>query len=456
MSVPVEPVTSRQQLIDYFVASATHNKGRKRKMLGLELELLGVRPPDCRAVGYSEPNGIRALLHRLAGEDSWEAVHEGGQLLELKRGDARLTLEPGAQTELSLTAFDELEQNRVELEEIIAELSAAARALGFRWLGLAVQPVSTPAEIELLPKRRYGLMDERFQEIGEPSRLARWMMRATGSVQVNLDYSDEAEGIDQLRVGLGIAPLVTALCAHSPIAGGRAREFASFRAEIWRHTDPARCGLPDLFGPDVGFADYVDYALGVPLLFVVENGGWEAGDGRSFADLMRDGKRDGSRPGMRDWEIHINSIFTEIRLKKYIEVRAMDAPPPGGAVAVAGLWAGLMYDAQARAEAWELVAALRYEERLQLLHDVARHGLGARMRGLPLWHAARALLRAARGGLERLGYGPVAGAPAGEVLAPLEELAVGAGRSAGERVRGRWRGDWRGSVEALVGNVAYD
>ncbi len=449
-----EPVRDRQQLIEYFQQAAEAGAQRPRRM-GIELELLAVRPPDFHAVGFSEPQGIHALLERLSASERWEPVLEGGKLLELRRGAARLTLEPGSQTELSLGAHVELRDNLHELEEVLAELHEGASALGFRWLGLGVHPFQAADAIELLPKRRYGLMDESFRARGEPCHLARWMMRATASLQVNLDYVDEADAMEQMRVGLGIAPLTTALAANSPFRESSAHRFASFRAHIWHFTDPDRCGIPDLFSPDCSFADYVDFALEIPLLFIVEGDGWQAGGGRDFNTLLRDGKRDGTPATLQDWEIHINSIFTEVRLKKYVEVRSMDAPRPDAPMALAALWAGVLYDPQARREAWQLVADLSLTERRELLRAVARHGLQARLRGRPLWSCAAELLEAARGGLQRLGYAPVNGRPAADLLAPLQELAVGSGRSSGEVLRSAWLGPWDREPGRLVAAVAY-
>jgi glutamate--cysteine ligase len=231
------------------------------------------------------------------------------------------------------------------------------------------------------------------------------MMKMTATVQANFDYESEADAVDKIRTAYGVSSIVTALFAASPIADGRPTGDKSTRAAIWLETDEDRCGLlPFVFEPGFCFRDYVEWALDVPMFFVVRDDRYRLVDRLTFRRFIAEGSG-GETATLRDWEIHLSTLFPEVRLKRYIELRGADAGPMPMAVALGALWRGLLDDRDARAAAWELVANHSFGEREALRREVPRAALQARLGGRRLHELALELTRIADAGLARLSGG---------------------------------------------------
>src|SRR5208283_6089719 len=249
-------------------------------------------------------------------------------------------------------------------------LKAVAEPLGIGFLALGMSPKWRRDEIPLMPKHRYAIMTKYMPKVGSHGLD---MMFRTCTVQANLDFSSEADMVKKLRVSLALQPVATALFANSPFADGALNGFLSARSEIWRHTDPARTGmLPFAFEPGMGFERYADYALDVPMYFVKRGSTYVDVAGASFRDLLagRLAAAPGERATMADWANHLSTIFPEVRLKRYLEMRGADVGPPERIVGLAALMAGLYYDADALRSAEDLVSGWSAEERQRLRDDV--------------------------------------------------------------------------------------
>ncbi len=398
-----------EDLVAYFSTAA---KPRVQFRIGIEQEKIGVLP-DGSAVPYDGPRGISAILEALVGR-GFTAQREDGHIIALERNGERITVEPGGQLELSGAALGTARDCREALLRHVREVQAIATPMGIRFLGVGARPFGSRDAIPWLPKRRYTVMRAYLPTRG---RLAHDMMKRTATVQANFDYDSEAEATDKIRTAFGVTSIVTALFAASPITDDRPNGFKSFRAAIWLETDEDRCGiLPFALKPDFSFADYVEWALDVPMFFVVRDGVYRPAGGMTFRAFMTGGFR-GETATLGDWEIHLSTLFPEVRLKRYIEVRGADAGPIPMATALGALWRGLLEDAEARRAAWSLVAAHSIDQRQQLRREVPRAGLDARLGGRRLAELAVALLEIARAGLARLD-------PAdGPLLDPLEAYA---------------------------------
>jgi len=439
-------VLARADLVSYFRARTTAAR-RVSPRVGIEYELLPVDPATGRAWPYGGPRGVEAALRELLAVGGFVDPTEAPHPIDVRRAELSINLEPGAQTELSGTPFESLADVRAELDAHLALLRGVADRLGFCYLGYGVQPVSLAGEIEPIPKPRYALMVDHFERYG--GRRALDMMRRTASLQASLDYEDEADAGRKLRVSMAAAPAATALFAHSPIAGGRATGRLSTRAEIWRETDDARCGLiPQVLEgpPEEAFGRYVDYALSVPLLFIRRGGRLRPAGGRRFVDFLREGL-DGERPTMEDFELHLSTIFTVSRLKGIVEVRSADGPRPGEAMAIPAFWLGLLGSRVTLEAAWEALGggSVATADRSALLDRAAREGLAARLEaaggsrsaaagGRRLRDQALDLIAIARDGLRARGRDEEA------FLAPAEEIAR-TGETAAERRLAEWGGD---------------
>jgi glutamate--cysteine ligase len=258
--------------------------------------------------------------------------------------------------------------------------------------------------------------------------LAHEMMKRTSTVQANLDYTGEADAMEMLRVSMGLSSLVTSLFAASPLVDGRAAGWQSYRARAWLDTDPDRCGLlPFALVEGARFRDYAEWALDVPMFFVYRDGQYHPADGMTFRRFLRDGWRD-ARATMADWELHLSTLFPEVRLKRFVEVRQADASTREMARALPALWRGVLYDRDARQAAWALVADWPLEERLRVWAATPREGIHGRANGHSMRQLCRELVAIARAGLGRLGA-----ADEVPLLQPLERVAV-EGRSVADEI----------------------
>jgi glutamate--cysteine ligase len=411
-----EIITSPRALCAYFQDGS---KPRQHWRVGLEQEKIPVRE-DGMPAPYLGPHGIAELLARLEAR-GFVAGKEDGHTVSLERGEERITLEPGGQLELSGPALVSAEAGRRVLVRHIQEVRETARPLGLRFIAGGFRPFGTLDDVPWLPKRRYVVMREYLPRRG---RLGHEMMKRTATVQANLDYADEAEAAEKMRAALGVTSIVTAMFASSPISNGRPNGFLSYRAAVWLDTDEDRCGLlPFVFEPGFGFSRYVEWALDVPMFFVVRGGVYHPADGMTFRRFLEEGWR-GERATMRDWEVHLSTLFPEVRLKRYIEVRGADSAPLSHAPALGALWRGLLDDAEARAATWSLVSSWPYLERLRLRREVPTGGLAVKVGGRSLGELAVELWRISRAGLGRV----PSGAEDQPLLDPLFEYAA-AGRA---------------------------
>ncbi|MBI3893416.1 MAG: glutamate--cysteine ligase [Candidatus Wallbacteria bacterium] len=450
----------RKDLLEYFRKPTQSGRldgcGR---CVGVEYELLPVDPATGRAVLFAPADGpgVEAAFLGLLEDPKYQPAEGPLPPTTLQRGRASINLEPGGQTEVSGSPFRSLGEVEEELRAILAELAESARQRGFVYHSHAMQPVSFSGEIELVPKRRYRIMAEHLARHG--GRRYRDMMTRTASVQASYDFTGEADAGRKMRLAMLAAPVAAALFANSPIEAGRESGLMSVRTAIWRETDEARCGLvPAALDGEWSWERYVEHALDVPSILVrAADGGVASAQGRTFRDLLEHGI-DGRRAEMADWELHLSTIFTEARIKRVLEVRSSDAPPPGAEMAMPALWAGLFYHPASLEGGLELLSPFR-AELPEMFHAAARHGLRGRTPGgTQLAGLARDLVALARAGLARLAnpggqgrppYSPgLAAVEPGEerYLAPLEEW-VARGRSPAEDALETFR---EGGVQALV------
>ncbi len=413
--VPLTPA----QLVAYFQSGA---KERPRFRIGIEQEKIAVRD-DGSPVPYDGERGLSAVLERFE-QRGFRATREDGHIIALARDGDRITMEPGGQLELSGGALPTAAECATALDAHVREVGELARPLGIRFIGVGARPFGKLDDVGWLPKRRYGVMREYFPRHGRDSRLAHYMMKMTATVQANFDYSSEADALDKIRTAYGVTLIITALYAASPILEGRPTGYQSTRAAIWLETDGDRCGLlPFVFEPGFSFRDYVEWALDVPMFFVVRDGVFRPAHALPFRRFIAEGW-EGLRPTLADWEVHLSTLFPEVRLKRYVEVRGADAGPMPMARGLGALWRGILEDPAARAAAWALVDKHPFAEREALRRDVARAGLAARFGGRSVRELAVELCKIADAGLARLADG------AGDrpLLEPLRARAE-AGRS---------------------------
>jgi glutamate--cysteine ligase len=443
--VDAKIVESRDELVAWMEAG---RRSAEAFRVGVEHEKFPFYKSDLTPVPYESPRGIRALLEGLRERLGWESIEDDGKLIGLfdAVGGGAISLEPGGQLELSGAPLAAVHEVAGELDAYLHCAHAVADALGIGFLALGVSPKWTLAETPTMPKSRYRIMSRYMPKVGTRGLD---MMFRTATVQANLDFSDEADMVAKLRVGLALQPMITALFANSPFTDGVLNGFLSARSEIWRRTDDSRTGmLPFAFEPGMGFERYVDYALDVPLYFVKRGAIYHDVAGASFRDLLagRLAALPGERATISDWANHLSTIFPEVRLKRYLEMRGADVGPRERICALAALMVGLYYDRQALAAAGDLVRGWSAAERQSLRDDAPRLGLAARAAGRDLRAIAGDALAIARAGLARRARSDAAGRDETIYLAPLEQI-VADGRVPAERWIARFEGAWGRRVD---------
>ncbi|MCP5042469.1 MAG: glutamate--cysteine ligase [bacterium] len=435
-------------LLQYFVDGETEPDGWR---VGTEHEKIGLYADNYERIRYEGERGIGVLLERIASRDGWQRVFEGENLVALKKDGASVTLEPGGQIELSGAPLRTTRETCVEFNAHVDLLKEISSDMGILWLGIGHDPIHTVDEIPRMPKARYDIMRSYLPTRGG---LALHMMHATATVQANYDYRDEADMAAKLRTAMTSTPLVSALFANSSFSGGKENGFASKRLHIWRDTDPDRCGMLEfVLERDFGYRDYMEWALDVPMFFIVRGDRYIAAKGLAFREFMKSGL-EGERATFADWDSHLTTLFPEVRLKQIIEVRGADAASRELICALPALWKGIFYDADALAAAWALTGAVRAEDRDAGLVDVARRGLAAAYAGRPLIEWVRELVEISATGLRAMISRGEAAEGEDGFLGPLYEV-MDRGRSPGEELVARWRGDWGGSMDRLIESAKY-
>ena len=402
------------------------------------------------SVDYLVPHAVRTFTNSLAWQRQrfgWKPIMEGRNIIGLSLGRAALSLEPGGQFELSGAPMrhvhetcDELNTHRHQVREVCAEIGAGCIGVGFA-------PTWTLAETPVMPKGRYEIMRNYMPKVGG---YGLEMMFRTCTVQGNFDFGSEADMIKKFRVALALQPVATALFANSPFREGRANGFLSYRSQIWTDVDNARAGmLPFVFEDGFGFERYVDYALDVPMYFVYRDGRYIDVAGKSFRDFMarRIPELAGITPMMSDWADHLTTIFPEVRLKSYLEVRGADGGTWRRICGLPALWAGLLYDQTALDAAWDLVKDWTQEEREAMRSAVPVLAFRTPFRETNILELARRMLAISTHGLKAraaaLGIKSETG-----FLEPLQEL-VDRGQTRAEELLDLYRGKWNGNLEKL-------
>ena len=445
------PIESRDDLVAVF------SGGEKRPedwRIGTEHEKFVYRTSDHRAPSWEEPGGIRDLLLGLT-EFGWSPVVEDGHVIALTGPDGTVSLEPAGQFERSGAPLENLHQTCAEADRHLKQCKAVGEKLGIGFLGLGMWPDKTRSELPVMPKGRYAIMLKYMPKVGN---LGLDMMLRTCTIQANLDYSSEADMVKKFRVGLALQPVATALFANSPFTEGKPNGYLSYRSHIWEDTDPDRTGmLPFVFEDGFGYERYLDYALDVPMYFVFRDGKYIDVAGESFRDFL-EGKLPqlpGEKPKLTDFVDHLSTIFPEVRLKSFLEMRGADGGPWNRICALPALWVGLLYDDQALGAAWDLVKNWTIDEHEALRREVPKLALRATVPGGGTVHdLAGTVLDIAAAGLTRRARLNSAGDNEGGFLDPLNEI-VASGKTPAERLLDRYYGAWHGDVSHVYSEMSF-
>ncbi len=434
-------LTSRAQMLEVM---SRGGKPKSEWRVGTEHEKHVYRKSPLRTVQYEGDDGIHALLAGIKAREGWEYFYDRENPIGLRNTGpvGGISLEPGGQFELSGAPHADIHAAAAELDAHLAGCHEVGGPLNIHFLGLGVTPIWAVADLRRMPKSRYGIMTPYMEKVGT---LGTSMMYRSATVQANLDFADEADMVKKMRVSLALQPIVTALFANSPFIDGKPSGYLSFRSHIWLNTDRARTGmLPFVFESDFGFDRYAEHALDVPMYFVIRNKQYIDVAGESFRAFMKGElpQLPGEKPTVKDWEDHLSTLFPEVRLKQFLEMRGADMGDRAHVLALPALWVGLLYDDAVLDDAWQLVKDWTADERQALrdevpgtaLHTPFRKGKVADIAAEIVWLARQALLGR---GLGEETY-----------LAPLEET-LALNKTPAERWLDKYNGEWAGDLNRI-------
>jgi glutamate--cysteine ligase len=448
--VKAQLISSKQDLIDF------HAKGCRPKeqwTIGTEHEKFGFQLDDLRAPTYEGERGIEALLRGMM-RFGWQPYEEDGKLIALLRDGASVTLEPAGQLELSGAMVKNVHETCCEVSNHLFEVKSVADELRLGFLGMGFQPKWSRDEMPWMPKGRYKIMRDYMPKVGT---LGLDMMKRTCTVQVNLDFSSEADMIKKFRVSLALQPIATALFADSPFTEGKPNGYLSYRSHIWTDTDKNRTGMLDfVFDEGFGFERYVDYLLDVPMYFTYRDKKYIDCAGLSFRDFMKGQLPNlpGVMPSLKDWGDHMTTAFPEVRLKQYLEMRGADGGPWNRLCALPAFWVGLLYDQTALDAAWDLVKDFTMAERNHLRDNVPKMGFKVPFRNHTLRELALEALKISGMGLQRRNELNKTGASEAVFIEPLIEFAM-ANQTPAERKLELYYSAWNESVDPVFREFAY-
>jgi glutamate--cysteine ligase len=393
-------IESIHDLVKWFAAG---EKPPDAWRIGTEHEKFGFHLDKGTALSYDGPQGIGELFDALIHEFGWQPIYEQGNAIALRRdgSQAVISLEPGGQLELSGAPLNSIHETRAELDSHFAELERVAQPRGIAFAGLGHSPTWSLESTPSMPKGRYSIMRNYMPKVGSKGLD---MMYRTATVQVNLDYQSEIDMVRKYRASLGLQPIVSALFANSPFVEGFAPGFRSARCMTWLDTDPSRSGMPRfVFEEGMGYERYTDYALDVPMYFVYRNGRYIDVAGQSFRDFLK-GRLPplkGERPTISDWADHVSTLFPDVRLKQYLEMRGADSGNRQHLCALPALWTGLLYDAEALDQAIDLVSEFSISDLAVAKETIPGEGLRARIGKSSALDVAKRMLEISSAGLRR-------------------------------------------------------
>ncbi len=448
-------IESRDDLVAYI---AQGEKPRADWRIGTEHEKFPFSIADHRPVPYEGPRGISALLSAFAEEYGWRPVHDGDNIIALDdpgcSPGGSITLEPGGQFELSGAPLQTIFQTCDEVNRHLRQVRKVAEPLGIAFLGLGFSPAWTLDETPRMPKSRYAIMSRYMPKVGGHGLD---MMYRSATVQVNLDFGSEADMVKKLRVGLALQPVATAIFANSPFTDGRPNGYLSYRSAIWLDTDPHRTGmLPFAFEDGMGYERYVDYALDVPMYFVKRDKRYIDAAGASFRDFLagRLPQLPGERPTLTDWADHLTTLFPEVRLKRFLEMRGADSGPWKSLCALPAFWTGLFYGQGSLDAAYDLIRDWTEEERATLRRDVPKTALATPFRNGTVLDVARDILAISIAGLTERGHDDLVSGNEATFLDPVAAV-IGEGKTRAEAMLEAYYTRWGESVDPAFREYAY-
>ncbi|MCM2441730.1 glutamate--cysteine ligase [Agrobacterium vitis] len=448
------PLTSLEEMAAYMAEGC---KPKETFRIGTEHEKFGFFTADLSPVPYFGEASISALLKGMQERLGWEPIIDGGNIIGLAGGSGQgaISIEPGGQFELSGAALETLHETAGETLQHLEILREVAEPMGIRFLGMGGSPLWTLEQTPRMPKSRYDIMTRYMPKVGSKGLD---MMYRSSTIQVNLDFSSQADMRTKMRVSTKLQSIAMALFAASPFTEGKPNGLLSWRGDIWRDTDNRRSGLlPFVFKPDFGFIDYVEWALDVPMYFVMRDGRYHDCTHITFRQFMAGGLKGeiaAWQPTMGDWTNHLGTLFPDVRLKRFLEMRLADGGPQSHITALSAFWVGLLYDDTALAAADDLTSGWDMATVTALRDTAPALGFDAIVEGRSVLDVSRDLLTLSRAGLVSRARLNAEGQDESIYLQPLDSI-VERGHSLAQDMLDLYHGPWDGQVEPVFSAYQY-
>ncbi len=445
-------INKKSECIEYIESGC---KPKNAWRIGTEHEKFLYNAETLQRVPYFGPNGIQELLLLLQGRTGMTPIIEGGNIIGLSgnNGDS-ITLEPGGQFELSGAPLSNLHETCAETSSHLHLLLELCQPMGIKMFGLGHDPLYQPDDIEWMPKGRYRIMRRYMPTRGKRGTE---MMTMTCTVQVNLDYSSEADMVKKFRTSLALQPVISALFANSPVMNGKITGFQTERCAVWQDTDPDRTGFPTcVFEDGFGFERWVDFLFGVPMYFVYENGEYYDATGHYFPDFLAGNiEKFKKRPAtLKDWDDHLTVAFTEVRLKRYLEMRGADAGSWGYLCALPAVFVGLLYDGEALDAAHDIIKGWSVEDMVQMARAMPKLGLKTPIKNHKIWDIAKEVVKISAHGLDKRAKDSIVGHKESNYLTPLQEICE-SGQTSSDKIIHAITNQYQGDIKAWIKDLTY-
>lgn len=455
-----KPIESKEELIQWFEQG---NTPADKRLIGVEHEKAPFYLADKGPVpfkGKKGAAGIEDFIAKMVNEKGWSpAAPENGVVLSVEKGNRNWTFEPAGQMELGGAPLKNVHQNAKETDDTITEAVEVTKELGYGMLAMGFHPTHLAKTLPLMPKSRYKALYDWFEKKKFPS--AADVASSTSTVQVNMGYQSEEDMVKMLRVSLSLQPIAVSMFASSPFAEGKPTGYQSYRSHLLYNNMGGRYGfmLPIAFDEGFGFEMFADYALNtMPMLGIYKGTVFMDAKGAMFQDFI-DGKLDivpGQKATLGDWQNHLNTIWPEVRVRRFLEMRGTDVGPQEMIKALPAFWVGLLYDKQALDEAYDMVKDWTNQDRDYLRIMTPQHGLQTPfMNGTTtVQEIAQNALAIAEKGLKRRAVLDANGNDETVYLEPLKEI-VSSGRNWAQRLEEKFNKEWGGDINRVFEEMDY-
>ena len=431
---------SKELLVQIFSQGC---KEKNQWKIGTEHEKFGFKKKSLEPINFSD---IEDIFLKLSKKYNWEKIFEGTNLIALKKDKASITLEPGGQVELSGAPMNNLFETCKEVNQHQNELDDVCKSVDIDFLGMGLLPKWKINNIKLMPKKRYKIMSEYMPKVGSKGLD---MMFRTATIQANYDFSSESDMIKKMRVSQSLQPVIIALYANSPFIDGKVTNYTSFRSYIWTKTDKKRCGiLPFIYESSFSFERYVDYLLDIPMYFIVRDNEYINMTNYTFRKFLENKVLEKTEPTIEDWKIHLTTVFPEIRLKSFIELRGADGGPWSRVCALPAFWTGILYDQENLDEIWSKINHWTYSEIVNFYQNVRKNGLNTiTPDGEKLSDFTKKIIYKSNDGLVKRNIQSEKGNES-TFLEPLKKI-LESGKSPGEMWKKLFFSEWNNDIDML-------